>query len=192
MKLMLIDDHELFARSLEITLQDYVEEIKCFSRIPCLRKALEISLPDILLVDIRLGDHSGLELAWELLQAYPQLQIVFLSGFDAAHSHSQALNMGARGFINKNTSIDKLVRQLHQITQGEKVFPVIEHQPILLSPREVEILRLAARGVIQTQIAASLGISRRTVNNHLQNIQSKFKVASTIESIVKSIEMGIL
>ena len=104
--ILLVDDHVLFSKSLEIALSDY-PEIKNFKRIndiSLLDKFIEEDAPDILLMDINLKNitsEDGLELAKRILHCHPEQKIVILSGYDLPVYRNEAKKIGVKGFINK-------------------------------------------------------------------------------------------
>lgn len=195
--ILLVDDHALFSKSLEIALSDYPEitSFESVDDIALLGHFIETCRPDILLMDINLKNISsedGLELAKQLLCRYPEQKIVILSGYDLPIYRREAEKIGAKGFINKNTEPEKLVSFLTQISQGAVIFnrdiPFLEE----LTDCEKQILRLIADGMKRKEIAATLYISERTLSNHLQHIFEKLGVTSSVEAITKAIQMGYI
>ncbi len=195
--ILLIDDHALFSKSLEIALSDY-PEIKTFQSIhdiSLLGKFIAEDAPDILLMDINLKNISsedGLELAKQILSNYPEQKIVILSGYDLPVYRNEAKKIGAKGFISKNTEPEKLIAFLSQIIQGKLVFngsvPFLEE----LTDCEKQILQLIADGRKRKEIAGTLSISERTLSNHLQHIFEKLDVSSSVEAVTKAIQLGYL
>ncbi len=195
--ILLVDDHALFSKSLEIALSDY-PEIKTFKSIhdiSLLDKFIEEDAPDILLMDINLKNitsEDGLELAKQILSNYPEQKIVILSGYDLPVYRNEALKIGAKGFINKNTEPKKLIAFLSQIMQGKFIFngsiPFLEE----LTDCEKQILQLIADGRKRKEIAGTLYISERTLSNHLQHIFEKLDVSSSVEAVTKAIQLGYL
>ena len=195
--ILLVDDHALFSKSLEIALSDYPEitSFESIQDISLLGKFIENNQPDILLMDINLKNltsEDGLELAKQLLCRYPEQKIVILSGYDLPMYRREAEKIGAKGFINKNTEPEKLVSLLFKISQGAVIFnretPFLEE----LTECEKQILRLIADGMKRKEIAATLYISERTLSNHLQHVFEKLGVASAIEAVTKAIQMGYI
>lgn len=195
--ILLVDDHALFSKSLEIALSDYPEitSFKSINDISLLDSFLETHKPDILLMDINLKNitsEDGLELARQLLRRYPEQKIVILSGYDLPIYRREAEKIGAKGFINKNTEPEKLVSLLSQISQGTVIFsrdiPFLEE----LTDCEKQILRLIADGMKRKEVAAALYISERTLSNHLQHIFEKLGVTSSVEAITNAIQMGYI
>lgn len=192
MHIMLFDDHKLFAKSLEISMSASVSKFETFTTPVNMMAILEKVLPDIILMDIHMGDYNGLDLARSVLKKYPCQKIIFLSGYDLVEYHNEAIKMGARGFINKNISIHELVEQIQRVAGGGIIFPSYDVEIEPLTGREKEVLQLTAEGLKQQEVADKLFISRRTVNNHIQTINDKFSVNSTVAAIVRGIELGIV
>ncbi len=195
--ILLVDDHALFSKSLEIALSDYPEitSFESINDISLLDSFIETNRPDILLMDINLKNitsEDGLELTKQLLSRYPELKIVILSGYDLPVYRSEAEKIGAKGFINKNTDPENLVSFLSKILQGTTIFsrdiPFLEE----LTACEKQILRLIANGMKRREIASTLYISERTLSNHLQHIFEKLGVTSSVEAVTKAIQMGYI
>ncbi len=195
--ILLVDDHALFSKSLEIALSDY-PEIKTFKSIhdiSLLDKFIEEDAPDILLMDINLKNitsEDGLELAKQILHGHPEQKIVILSGYDLPVYRNEAKKIGAKGFINKNTEPEMLIAFLTQIMQGNYIFngsiPFLEE----LTDCEKQILQFIANGRKRKEIAGTLYISERTLSNHLQHIFEKLDVSSSVEAVTKAIQLGYL
>ncbi|QIK70775.1 response regulator transcription factor [Erysipelothrix sp. HDW6C] len=194
MKILLFDDHQLFAKSLELVLADKVESFKAYDNPDDILNIITQAQPDLVILDVHMGEHSGLEVGRKLRYHLPDLKIVFLSGYNLHEYNREARRMGACGFLEKNVSVDKLIDSLKRIHEGQTVFMGEETEDILeeLTAREKEILQLASNGDTQQIIADTLEISRRTVNNHLVAINEKLMVSSTVAAVIKGIELGIV
>ncbi|AJS61082.1 response regulator transcription factor [Paenibacillus sp. IHBB 10380] len=192
MHIMLFDDHELFAKSLEISISNSVTKFETYTSPANILNILEKKLPDILLMDIHMGDFNGLDISQMILEKYPSLKIIFLSGYDLVEYHNKAIKMGAKGFISKNISINSLIGKIKLVADGAIIFPKYDSEIEPLTDREKEILQLTSEGLRQQEVADKLFISRRTVNNHIQTINEKFSVNSSIAATVRGIELGIV
>lgn len=194
MRIVLFDDHQLFSKSLEFVLANKIESFKSYDDPEDVLKIIDQERPDLVILDVHMGKHSGLEIGRELRYHRPDLKIVFLSGYNLQEYNREAKRMGARGFLEKNVSVDKLLESLQRIHAGGTVFMDDDAEEILeeLTPREKEILQLASNGDIQQVIADKLEISRRTVNNHLMAINEKLGVNSTVAAVIKGVELGIV
>ncbi len=195
--ILLVDDHALFSKSLEIALSDYPEitSFESISDISRLDNFIASEKPDIILMDINLKNiatENGLELARQILSRYPKQRIVILSGYDLPVYRSEARKIGAKGFVNKNIEPEKLISVLSKIMQGTLYFdreiPFIEG----LTDSEKQILQLIADGMKRKEIADALYISERTLSNHLQHIFEKLGVSSSVEAVTKAIQMGYI
>ena len=195
--ILLVDDHVLFSKSLEIALSDHpeIKTFKSINDISLLDKLIEEDAPDILLMDINLKNLTsgdGLELAKQILHCHPEQKIVILSGYDLPVYRNEAKKIGAKGFINKNTEPEMLIAFLSQIMQGKFIFngsiPFLEE----LTDCEKQILQLIANGRKRKEIAGTLYISERTLSNHLQHIFEKLDVSSSVEAVTKAIQLGYL
>lgn len=194
MKILLFDDHKLFAKSLEIVMASHVEKFICYQTPENIKEIIQQEQPDLILLDIHMGTYSGLDVCREVLYHFPEMKVVFLSGYNLYEYHSEAKRMGAKGFLDKNMSVENLIDHIGQIQQGHTIFMENGDEGVVeeLTPREKEILQYASNGDTQQVIADKLFISRRTVNNHLMSINDKLMVNSTVAAIVKGIELGMI
>ncbi|MDB0439683.1 DNA-binding response regulator [Clostridioides difficile] len=196
MNILLIDDHVLFAKSLEIALEDY-NEIEKFIYIKDISQVISViknENPDIILIDINLGkiDSDGLTIAKDLIKIIPKVNIVILTGYDLPVYKYEAQKMGAKGFINKNIEPDKFIEILNQIQSGYNYFPDEIKYIEELTDREKSILQFLYNGVKRKDIASQLYLSERTVSNHIQNIFDKLNVSSSLEAVTKGVQLGYI
>lgn len=197
MKLLIVDDHDLFANSLKAVLEKNgrfeVEVLVCdgtnFNDV--LQKD-DLSSIDIILLDIHLGKRNGLLLGEQIMQQNPDSKIVFLSGYDLLEFRNQVKKIGARGFFNKNISIDELTDSLNLVMEGKYLFNDEKKDENVLTKREIEVLRLLAEGYRQKEVADILNVSIRTVSQHIFVITRKLDVDSSIGAIVAALKKGIL
>lgn len=195
--ILLVDDHALFSKSLEIALSDY-SEIEAFDSINDISQIdnfIESKKPDIILMDINLkniASEDGLELAKQILNCHPEQKIVILSGYDLPVYRSEAKKIGAKGFINKNIEPEKLISLLSNILQSAIIFDKEVLFLEELTDSEKQILQSIADGMKRKEIASTLYISERTLSNHLQHIFEKLGVTSAVEAVTKAIQMGYI
>lgn len=197
MKVLLIDDHKLFSKSLAIVLSDFpdIEEFSSTNDVEHIAEIVEKSQPDILLVDINLGhsvQEDGLFLTKQLLGRFPEQKIVILSGYDLPAYRREAQKIGAKGFVNKEVEPEELFQILCSIQSGMTHF--LSENVMLedLTVSEKQVLRMIADGHRRKEIAMQLHLSERTVSNHLQHIFEKLQVASSVEAVTKAIQLGYL
>lgn len=197
MKVLLIDDHTLFSKSLAIVLSDFpdIEEFSSTNDVEHIAEIVEKSQPDILLVDINLGhsvQEDGLFLTKQLLGRFPKQKIVILSGYDLPAYRREAQKIGAKGFVNKEVEPEELFQILCSIQSGMTHF--LSENVMLedLTVSEKQVLRMIADGHRRKEVAMQLHLSERTVSNHLQHIFEKLQVASSVEAVTKAIQLGYL
>lgn len=182
-----------------------------------LREALSVidsGVPfDLALVDLALGDGSGLELIERLAQIQPRCAVVVASIHDDDDHLFQALQAGAQGYLLKDHPTEWLALQLQGIAQGQPpLSPAIARrllrhfQPpaaapvpsesapaaIELSSRERDVLGLLAQGVRIADIGVALGISRHTVGDHVKNIYRKLNISSRAEAALQARHLGLI
>ncbi|MBG9977289.1 response regulator transcription factor [Ruoffia tabacinasalis] len=198
MKILLVDDHELLGKSLEISFEKE-PKIKEFTFVKSAEEAQKRILEgdyDIILLDINLKGESGLSLGESLIRGYPELKVIFLSGYNLPEYQRQAVNMGAFGYITKDISVDILLKKIEQvIINHQKVFDnhqQFEHIYESLTVSEKKLIKLISMGIKQTVIADELSIAEKTVRNKLYLINKKLNTQSTIETVTMAIKLGII
>lgn len=197
MRVLLVDDHALFAKSLSVALSDFpeIDQFSSTKDIQNLENHIAAKQPDILLIDINLGgltNEDGLTLTQHLLKHFPEQKIVILSGYDLPVYRKEAKRIGAKGFVSKDVEPDELLHILMAINNGGAYFPQEKIFIEDLTDREKKVLELVSAGIKRKEIAEQLFISERTVSNHLQHIFEKLQVGSAVEAVTKAIQMGYL
>lgn len=211
MKVMLIDDHALFREGLQGLLERRGIGVVATAGTgqDGLRQVPEV-LPDVILLDMRMPDMSGLEVLRALRKSGATMPIVMLTTSDDERDLVEALRSGAQGYLLKDIDPEELVSVLSDIVAGEtivapelmgvlaKVVQVgdAEERHVVspfssLTPRELEILRHLAEGQSNKVIARHLGISDGTVKLHVKAILRKLEVHSRVEAAVIAVERGL-
>lgn len=197
MRILLIDDHKLFALSIQMILQQY-EEIDSIDILYDIKELEKINIQDydIFLIDINLtniSEETGLELAEKLIKEYRDICIVILTGHIKFMYEEKANKIGAKGFIDKNIEPEELITILKYIYNGKKYFKNIKIGDYMyekLTPSESNILELVRKGKSIDEITKIAFISKRTVFNHLSNIYSKLGVSNKQEAVYKAEQLG--
>lgn len=194
MKIILLDDHKLFGSSIRLLLeeQDEIEFCDYVSTIEDLFKYLQIKNYDIALLDINLkSEKTGLDLIGEVLEIYPDINVVILTSYDLKNYKETAYKLGVKDFINKSVEIDDLIERLVRVNEGKNKIFNINDKPLLTDSEKI-VLKELVKGSNKKDIANKLFISERTLYNHISNIYSKLGVNNAIEAFNKAMELGYI
>ncbi len=211
-KICLVEDQTLVRQGLQ-TLLDLVEDIDVIAEAKDGEEALRIIpqvKPDVVLLDMYLPKRNGLEVLRELKQSQSLPPTLILTTFDEDKFVIGGLQAGAKGYLLKDVSLDQLTGAIRTLAGGGTLvhpsmtqrllenldrircdFPSME-TPEPLSGREVEILRLVARGYNNREIADALAIAEGTVKNYVSSILSKMGVRDRTRAVLKALESGYL
>ena len=161
--------------------------------------------PDVLVMDLSMPGMGGLESIRRILMRYEKAKILVLSMHEDLSFANQALKLGAKGYLTKNTLADDLVKSIETVTQGDvflsdEIAKKMAMQSISgnqdpvheLSAREFEIFRLLAEGLDIDAIASTLNISSKTVSNYQTMIKQKLDINTPIELIRYAIKVGVI
>jgi len=162
-------------------------------------RAIERFKPDVVLLDLRLPDISGLEVLRRLRGAASKVKVIVLSSNDSDQTIRQALDLGARGYVLKRAGVVPLLEALHAVTQGriylsaEAEAQLAEHlTDAPLSAREIQILRLVAQGLTNVQIGKQTDITERTVKFHINSVLQKLQAADRTHAVTIALRRGFL
>jgi DNA-binding NarL/FixJ family response regulator len=161
--------------------------------------------PDVMVMDLSMPGMGGLEGIRRILMRYEKAKILVLSMHEDLSFANQALKLGAKGYLTKNTLADDLVKSIETATQGDvflsdEIAKKMAMQSILgnqdpvheLSAREFEIFRLLAEGLDIDAIATTLNIGSKTVSNYQTMIKQKLNINTPIELIRYAIKVGVI
>jgi DNA-binding NarL/FixJ family response regulator len=220
-RVVLADDHPLFREGVASLLErsgDAVLVGEAATGEEAVRLADEL-LPDIVLMDLKMPGMGGTEATRRIVGHNPHIGVIVLTMFEDDESVFAALKAGARGYVLKDADRGMLLEAIRAVARGEALLGpsvagrVLEqfaqaspHVPGSsgpytssvrpgsfdgLTPRELEVLNLIARGLRNSEIAGRLVISERTVGNHISNIFSKLQVADRAQAIVRARQAGL-
>lgn len=166
--------------------------------------------PDVVLLDVRMPRRSGLEVLEALHGTGALPPTILLTTFDDDSALLKGIQLGARGFLLKDVSIEKLTEAIRMVAAGGTILrpAVTEHamkrlgeahtdfesleRPDRLTKREIEVLRLMTGGYSNREIGAALDTAEGTVKNHISSILSKLGVRDRVRAVLKGLESGLI
>lgn len=164
--------------------------------------------PDIAIIDIAMPGMGGIEATRRIKADCPKTAVLILSAYDDEPYLIALLEAGAAGFLLKNVHGQELINAIRAVSRGESMLqPSLTEKmlrrlsahrsstqiaPDLLSEREFDVLRLAAHGLPNKEIARRLGLSIRTIHSHLANIFAKMQVGSRTEAVLFALRQGMI
>jgi two-component system, NarL family, response regulator DevR len=201
LRVMLVDDHQVVREGIKLLLSDTADVLVC-AEASSARDAVAIAaqaLPDVIVMDVRLSDGSGIEATRDIRAARPQTSVLMLTSFADDQALFASIMAGAAGYVLKQIRGDELVRAIRSVGAGQNLLdPAVtkgvfdrlrkgkhllrDEKLARLSPQEERILALVAEGRTNGQIAAQLGLAEKTVKNYVSAILAKLEVARRAEA----------
>ena len=211
-RVLLADDHTLFRKGIRTILEkmpsiEVVGEAATGEEVVTLANEI---VPDVILMDIKMPGISGIEATRHIIQENPHIGVILVTMYDDPESAFAGMRAGARGYVLKEADPEELRRAVDAAQRGEVMLcpliadKVLDHfrtgprpQPSglpyeQLTNRELEVLRLAADGLTNKEIAGRLVISEKTVKNHVANIFSKLNVNDRTQAILYALRQGLV
>jgi NarL family two-component system response regulator LiaR len=210
--ILLADDHPLMRLALRTVLEKQTD-FEVVGEAGNGEEAVQMSLemdPDVVIMDISMPILNGLEATRQIKEKCPQIAVLILTVHNDSEHVMGVLEVGAAGYLTKDVFDQEIVHAIRGVTAGEAVLSpqILEklmhkslQQPSKslrydereeLSARELEVLKLAAKGLSNKDIAESLDLRLRTVKGYLVNIFSKLRVGSRTEAVVAGLKGGFL
>ena len=206
---MLVDDHPLFREGLRSAIDaspDLMVAGEASGAVEALQK-LSLFKPDVLITDLCLGDHSGLDLIVKAIEYYPNLPVLVVSMLSSRDEVLQAIECGAKGYLTKFACRDEVLLAIREVWQGRSylhssvahvVFERVRRPVapvnggINLTSRELEMLQLLGTGVSPGDVAERLVLSVSTVKTHMRSLFRKLEVSTRTQLVLKAIEKGLI
>jgi DNA-binding NarL/FixJ family response regulator len=209
LRILIADDHPLVRRGMRAMLGTF-PGFEIVGEASTGREAVERAAelqPDVILMDLQMPDGSGIEATRQITAVLPSTRVLVVTLFQDDDSVFLALRAGARGYVLKDADEDELVTAIRAVAAGAAMFsPAVASRVLTLfstprsatpvafptlTDREREILELIAQGLLNPRIGQQLGISTKTVGNHVSVIFGKLQVADRAEAIVRAREAGL-
>jgi two-component system, NarL family, response regulator DevR len=200
-RVLLVDDHEVVrtgVRALLAATSDVVVVAEADSPARALREAQRVR-PDVVVMDVRLADESGIEATRAIRAALPEIQVLMLTSFADDEALFAAVMAGASGYVLKQIRGDDLIRGIREVGAGRSLLDPLVTRQVLdrlrrgkrlmgderlerLSPQEERVLELVAKGLTNGQIGTELGLAEKTVRNYVSSVLGKLEVGRRAEA----------
>ena len=200
-RILIVDDHFVVRIGLLTSLK-MDPELNVVAEASTAAQAIELyrqHQPDVVLMDLRLPDATGVEATTQLRKEFPEAKIIIISSFDAEEDIYRAFRAGARAYLLKDVLGDELFRVIKHVNAGEQYIPepiarsLAEHSPNSdLTQRELEVLQLLVKGLSNKEIGSVLGFTGNTAKFHIKNILAKLGASDRTEAATAALQRGIL
>jgi DNA-binding NarL/FixJ family response regulator len=213
-KILIIEDHGIVRAGLRMLLENdpSMEVVGEASKASEVRAAAEMESPDIILLDLDLGDENGIDFVSDVLARFARARVLVLTATSDTGMHLQAVAAGASGVVIKEQAPEMLLKAIQRVHAGEAWLArslasavvgrfsrsrnEVRNDPeaeriAFLTPREREVLGLILKGLNGDRIASQLRISEGTVRNHLTSILSKLQLSNRFELVVFAFRHGL-
>ncbi len=200
-KILIVDDHPVVRAGLTSMLGTR-SDLEVIGSSSSGEEAVEMTRaknPDVLLLDLRMPGMSGIDTLHAIARTGSRARTIVLTSFETDEDIYRAFQAGAQGYLLKDTSLAKMVEAIMTVHTGKRYVPghiatrLAERMMRTdLSARELEILKLLAKGLTNKEIAKVLGISDNTVRNHVNSIIEKLEVSDRTEAATTAIQRGII
>lgn len=210
--ILIADDHPFYREGVRAMLErnpEFQVVSEAIHGEDAIHQALKFR-PQVILMDLRMPGRSGIEATREILKSLPDTRILVVSMFDDDESVFAAMRAGAKGYVLKDANRTELTRAIEAVHNGEAIFsagiatrmlryfsnPMPEKKdPTIdladLTEREREVLTLLSRGLSNAEIASELGISMKTVRNHVSLVYDKLQVRDRAQALLKARDAGL-
>jgi DNA-binding NarL/FixJ family response regulator len=205
-RVLLADDHRIVRQGIRQLLES-AKDIEVVAEAGDGEEAqslIERLKPDVAVLDIQMPKASGIEVTRWLRAHLPQVGVLILTAYDDDPYVMAVLQAGANGYVLKTANTDDLIQAVHDVNEGKSALdPAItkklmsnlfrrsDTKPVEpLTDRELDVLRLAAKGFTNKAIGIQLNISDRTVQGHLAHIFAKMQATSRTEAVMRAVSLG--
>jgi two-component system NarL family response regulator len=200
-RILIVDDHPVVRAGLGSMLatQPGIEVTGAAASGEEALELLETKVVDVVMLDLRMPGLNGIDTLLRIKRKNLPLHVIVLTSYETDEDIYRAIQAGAEGYLLKNTSQREMVDAIRAVSAGKRYIPhriasrLAERMTRSnLTPRELEILKILAKGLTNKQIGHALGISDNTVRNHINSIIEKLEVSDRTEATKTAIQRGII
>jgi DNA-binding NarL/FixJ family response regulator len=200
-RILSVDDHDLVRKGIAAILATE-PELSLVGEARTGAEAIRLFAerrPDVTLMDLRLPDQNGVEATREIRRVFPEARIIALTSYDGDQDIYHALEAGVRGYLLKEMVHTEVIRAIRTVHLGKRFIPSEVTQSLTsffpemaLTPREVEVLGLVARGLGNKEVGHILGTAAGTIKAQVQSILSKLEAKDRTHAVTIALRRGIL
>jgi two-component system, NarL family, response regulator len=201
-RILIVDDHRVVRVGVRtmITAEPDMEVVAEAADGPGALEAFDKHHPDVTLLDLRLPDMGGAAVITEMRKRDPQAKVIVLTSYDADEDIFLAVKAGARGYLLKGTFPDGVLEQaIRSVHAGNRIIPSEVADRLVdrmtnpsLTPREIAVLELVAKGLSNREIGTALSTSAGTVKTHLKRIYAKLGVGDRTAAALTAVQRGLV
>jgi DNA-binding NarL/FixJ family response regulator len=199
-RVLVVDDHPMILEGTQALLRrsPNIEVVGAAMSGKAAVQMVEELQPEVLLLDVRLPDMNGVEVARAVRTTFPDVAVLVLTGYDDTGMLRSMLQLGVPGYLRKTATGDELIAAVEAVAAGQKVLEAELLQVGLASmeqsftEREMSVLRLVATGLRNAEIADQLEVSVKTVEFHMRHVLAKLGVRSRTEATGTAVQRGII
>jgi len=195
LRVLLVDDHRALTDAIALALRGE-PDLECVAVAHTLPEALAKAgayRPDVVLLDVRLPGHDGLDHLADLLATVPGVRVVVLTAAAQAHTARRALAAGAAAYLTKDAPLEDILGALRHARPDRPTSTVTPRADgPRLTPRQHDVLALLAAGRTVGQIAGTLGLSPHTVRDHVKALREQLGVHSQVDAVVTAARAGLV
>lgn len=197
MKVLLVDDHPLFREGLALVLKSLAPQVELTEASDAKSARVALSATeelDLIIVDLALPDAAPFDVLTSARKLQPLAPVVVISATEAQFEIDRAAALGAQGYIFKSTPRTELLDALRRVLDGKLSFPTVRRDGAsseALTARQLEVIRMLARGLSNREIADALDVAENTVKVHLATVYKLMGVTSRTAALLKAQQLGL-
>jgi two-component system NarL family response regulator len=198
---MIVDDHDVLRKGLAVVLeaQPDMTVVAEFATGEAAVESYNALQPHVVLMDLKMSGLSGVDSMEQLRANHPSVRVIVFSNYDRYEDVYRCVKAGAMGYLVKDSSVETILHTIRSVAIGRKFFPPAISEKLAnrltitdLSAKEMDVLKLLARGLSNIEIADSLCVSLSAVKYHINNILGKLNSTDRTQAVVTALRIGLV